>query len=133
MDKEYENAFSKAKAAYGTGAYDDATIEFLFPQLTKSEDDKANDKLVDLVNRHCSGKEKDRLLFFLEKWKKGRGWRPTLEQINMLTSVCSGLHMKNHPDSEYMDNLLKQLEQLYWGVYDKNVSEDSSDKTVSKV
>ena len=28
-----------AKAAYGTGAYDDATLEFLFPELKESEDE----------------------------------------------------------------------------------------------
>lgn len=37
MDKE---AFEKARAAYGTGAYDDATLEFLFPQLKESEDER---------------------------------------------------------------------------------------------
>ena len=35
-----DNAFEKARAAYGTGAYDDATLEFLFPQLKESEDER---------------------------------------------------------------------------------------------
>ena len=32
--------FEKARAVYGTGAYDDATLEFLFPELTESEDER---------------------------------------------------------------------------------------------
>ena len=35
-----DNAFERARAAYGTGAYDDATLEFLFPQLKESEDER---------------------------------------------------------------------------------------------
>lgn len=34
------NEFEKAKAAYGTGAYDDATLEFLFPELKEPQGDK---------------------------------------------------------------------------------------------
>ena len=30
---DYEKALEKARAAYGTGVYDDATLEFIFPQL----------------------------------------------------------------------------------------------------
>lgn len=37
---EYEQAFERAKSAYGTGAYDDATMEFLFPRLKESDKDK---------------------------------------------------------------------------------------------
>ena len=33
----YSEAFKKAKSAYGTGAYDDATMEFLFPEFNKKE------------------------------------------------------------------------------------------------
>ena len=38
--KTYTSIFDKAKAAYGTGAYDDATLEFLFPDLKVSEDER---------------------------------------------------------------------------------------------
>jgi hypothetical protein len=42
-----EEAFERAKAAYGTGAYDDATLEFLFPQLKESEDERIRKEMVD--------------------------------------------------------------------------------------
>ena len=38
--KTYTTIFDRAKAAYGTGAYDDATLEFLFPELKVSEDER---------------------------------------------------------------------------------------------
>ena len=34
MDR-YDKALALARSVYGTGAYDDATIEFFFPELTK--------------------------------------------------------------------------------------------------
>ena len=37
MKDKYEIALGRARAAYGTGAYDDATIEYLFPHLAKEE------------------------------------------------------------------------------------------------
>ena len=129
MDKEYENVFSKAKAAYGTGAYDDATIEFLFPQLTKSEDDKAYDELVHVVNTHCMDEDRECLLKYLKQWKEIRGWKPTSEQIGMVTRVCNGLHMQNSPEAEGMDKLLKQLEKLYWGVADTDVCDKEECRT----
>ena len=70
MDNEYKNVFCKAKSAYGTGAYDDATIEFLFPQLAKSEDDKVYDELVHVVNTHCMDEDRECLLEYLKKWKE---------------------------------------------------------------
>ena len=70
MDNKYENAFRKAKSAYGTGAYDDATLEFIFPQLAKSEDDKAYDELVHVVNTHCMDEDRECLLEYLSKWKE---------------------------------------------------------------
>lgn len=35
-----KTAFERAKAAYGSGAYDDATLEFLFPELKESDDER---------------------------------------------------------------------------------------------
>ena len=45
------NAFERARAAYGTGAYDDATLEFLFPQLKESEDERIRKWLVGYFTR----------------------------------------------------------------------------------
>ena len=41
-----EEAFERAKAAHGTGAYDDATLEFIFPGLLESEDERIRKELV---------------------------------------------------------------------------------------
>ena len=40
-------AFERARAAYGTGAYDDATIEFLFPELKESEDERCRKAIIE--------------------------------------------------------------------------------------
>lgn len=41
-------AFRKAKSAYGTGAYDDATIEFLFPQLKRYRPESLAKRMQDM-------------------------------------------------------------------------------------
>lgn len=42
-------ALERAKATYGTGEYDDATLEFLFPQLKKSEEQQKIDNIIDVL------------------------------------------------------------------------------------
>ena len=54
-----DNAFEMARAAYGTGAYDDATLEFLFPQLKESEDEKIRKWLFDYAIEMIAGLESD--------------------------------------------------------------------------
>ena len=41
-------AFERAKSAYGTGAYDDATMEFIFPQLAESEE-RIRTEIIDFI------------------------------------------------------------------------------------
>lgn len=45
-----DNAFERARAAYGTGAYDDATLEFLFPELRGSEDERIRKRIVEILD-----------------------------------------------------------------------------------
>jgi hypothetical protein len=42
-------ALERARAAYGTGAYDDATIEYLFPEVKKSGDEWIRKWLIEMV------------------------------------------------------------------------------------
>ena len=68
-----DNAFEKARAAYGTGAYDDATLEFLFPQLRESEDERMRQLIYSSINNDmpiASPKNKELALSWLEKQKE---------------------------------------------------------------
>ena len=49
FEKEYKNVFEHAKSAYGTGAYDDYTLEQLFPQLKETEDERIRKTLIDAL------------------------------------------------------------------------------------
>lgn len=42
----YKDALSHAKQAYGTGAYDDGTLEAIFPELAESDDERIRQWLV---------------------------------------------------------------------------------------
>lgn len=50
-------------------------------------------------------------------------WKPTQEQIGMVTRVCNGLHLQNSFEAEGMDILLKQLEKIYWNTPDTEQEE----------
>lgn len=70
-------AFERAKSAYGTGAYDDATMEFIFPDLRESEEEKIRKGLVKLMTVageayvvNSTGIKKDSYLAYLEKQKE---------------------------------------------------------------
>jgi len=76
---DYENIFNRAKAAYGTGAYDDATLESIFPELAESEDERIRKVLIHIVKSACSkygikyiGDKitEEMLLAYLEKQKE---------------------------------------------------------------
>ena len=81
--KAYDEALKRAKAAYGTGAYDDITLEFIFPfpKLHESEDERILNGLIasieDQIN--CGGEYyfgmslKD-ILAWLEKQKDEEGY-----------------------------------------------------------
>ena len=73
--EKYEKAIGRAEAAYGTGAYDDATLEFIFPQLRESENERIR-KRIRLCLYECVHSdiirdyERDECLSWLEKQKE---------------------------------------------------------------
>ena len=71
MDR-YEEALERAKSAYGSGAYDDETMRFIFPELAESEDERVIRTLYHLVEDHdwLNGATKDEVLAWLVKCKE---------------------------------------------------------------
>lgn len=69
--------FEKAKAAYGTGMYDAATLEFLFPQLKESEDERIRKAIIKAF-RDCNREDEfcgtgftySQIITYLEKQKE---------------------------------------------------------------
>ena len=78
---DYEKALEKARSAYGTGAYDDATLEFLFPQLKESEDERIRKEIISIVKAYrenCIDEGTHRFddcLVWLEKQKEQKPWK----------------------------------------------------------
>ena len=66
--KTYTTIFDRAKAAYGTGAYDDATLEFLFPELKVSEDERMINGLQGFLSAFGSD------YFGTDGWQKFDDW-----------------------------------------------------------
>lgn len=68
-----DNALEKARAAYGTGACDDATLEFLFPQLKESEDERIRKEIISALKfANTSDGVYDKHIAWLEKQKEQR-------------------------------------------------------------
>jgi len=55
--KLYTEAVERAKSAWGSGAYDDATMEFIFPQLKDSPDERTRKRLINLITDSVTNNE----------------------------------------------------------------------------
>lgn len=96
---EYKELFNRAKAAYGTGAYDDATLEFLFPDLKVSEDERIRKFLIDYFTSYkignvatkLNGYRIDDILAYLEKQKEQEPAEWSEEDENMIRSILDNL------------------------------------------
>jgi len=81
-----DNAFEKARAAYGTGAYDDATLEFLFPQLKESEDERIRKHIIDIIRDNAKSKRIpcDAEIAYLKKLKEQKPLSTEETELNSI-------------------------------------------------
>lgn len=120
-----DNAFERARAAYGTGAYDDATLEFLFPQLKESEDERIIRAIIDALYSHSNsinllssrGYQMGDIEAWLEKQKElfesGRG---LYYYDGEKTTYCGYLATEENPYDFAISQQEKQKEQKPWKV-----------------
>lgn len=99
--EETNKIFERARAAYGSGAYDDATLEFLFPGLKENEDERMRMALISLVKEI-----KSQPLVRLEPWDKYIAYLENLkEQKHSLNfdAISSWLrdHASNYVNGEF--------------------------------
>lgn len=108
-EKKYKEALSKARAVCGTGAYDDLTLEFIFPELTESEEDEHRRKdaiyFLESAKRHYADtSEIEKTIDWLKSLRPS--WKPTDRQMEALdivkgyhkslTSLCEDLKILCH-------------------------------------
>lgn len=67
-------AFERAKSAYGTGAYDDATMEFIFPQLAESEDESYDERIRKCIGLALTDVEEQRFMDYDTSLKECLSW-----------------------------------------------------------
>ena len=84
----------------------------VFPDLQEPVDEKTWRDLRLLVEAFAQGKDKKRFLSWLDRAHKVPAWKPSEEEINTLTKVCSNLHLKNSPDAKVVDELLEKLKAI---------------------
>jgi len=105
-----DNAFERARAAYGTGAYDDATLEFLFPQLKESRDEQIRKAML----QHFKNKTKEKwcnipvkdIISCLEKQEWSEEDEDKLEQCIRIVSGWEGDYdIVKSPYSNFLKSL----------------------------
>ena len=120
------NEFEKAKAAYGTGAYDDATLEFLFPELKEPQGDKILQTIEDIIRFYgktqgewLGGLDMDTLVFHLREAFEAKNniSSPKLTDLELIGQIIGELKANQalHPLYyvryetliEYLQNLLR--------------------------
>ena len=128
-----DNAFERARAAYGSGAYDDATLEFLFPQLKESEDERIRKHLIEVVELYWGttnepGKAED--LAWLEKQKEASKATEAVERIDKYIDehLANAHDMKDsNPDKKYYrgwDDALGKMSGILQDVYSGEKKKD---------
>ena len=92
---DYKDKLRLAKEALDSGSYDKETIEYIFPELKESEDERIRKRIVALVDAHGQGKYKDDMLAWLEKQGEQKSVDPNDKWIEDYW-----VHNKvNNPDS----------------------------------
>ena len=115
---DYEKAFGRAKSAYGTGAYDDATLEFIFPQLAESEDERIRRTLVEYFGPEVQldfvrGVPIRKIRDWLEKQKEQKPVQSNAEKeyVRTLKSLISDfLRGKEDVDRKYYQQIFDWLD-----------------------
>ena len=87
------------------------------PVEWSEEDERMITTLISYINKETTRVYRPEWINFLKSLRPS--WKPSTEQIGMVTRVCNGLHMQNSSEAEGMDALLKQLEKIYWNTPDK--------------
>lgn len=148
---DYEKALEKARSAYGTGAYDDATLEFIFPQLKESEDERIRNLIYCLIrDRSDNGKlleyngvSVNEALEWLEKQKEASKAIEAIERIDkFIDEYLANAHdMKDSdPDKKYylgwdaaLGNMSGILQDVYSGEKQKEQKPAEVDESTKRL
>ena len=114
--KAYDEAISRAKNSYGTGAYDDATTEFIFPELSEGEDERIRKILIDAFEKKnnsfidefvdCRLTKAD-ILAYLEKQKDLIDSKVDDEDERIRKAIQYAICQSTHGDNTLIDGVTK--------------------------
>ena len=120
-EKKYNKAFGFAKQAYGTGAYDDLTLETIFPELKESKDEKIRKAIESIIRVYgktqgewIAGYDMDTLVVHLrdafaclEKQKEQEPAEWSENDKFVFESACNALEIHGH---HKLSKMLKALQ-----------------------
>lgn len=115
MERE---AFERARSAYGTGAYDDATLEFVFPQLKESEDERSRKWILEYLydglrkaDEQFKGQFKTAIAY-IEKQKEQKPVEWSEEEKNKIESIKTLVTIGRFDDINTIKTIWELLDSL---------------------
>lgn len=118
---EYKELFNRAKAAHGTGAYDDATLEFLFPELAESEDERMINGLQGFLSAFGSD------YFGTGGWQKFDDWleKQKEQKPRDYRKLYKGVSQSDWFKENYVGKSLGEEQKPEWSEADEVYLEDA--------
>ncbi len=136
---DYKEKLRLAKEALDSGSYDKKTIEYLFPELKESEDERIRKSIIKLLQRggYMSPEDKTKAFAWLEK--KGEQTNPysgvSFEYNGHVWGMCArdnGVdilldkqlfkHLENQGDQTSTDEIKPKFKVGDWVVWDNKIS-----------
>ena len=115
-EKAYKEALERAREELGSGCFDRGTVEYIFPELKESDDERISREITEFILTHRIDEPNDiedtnSWLAWLEKQGEQKvstvDWKPSDEQMKLLEELVED------NDQRHFHTLLKSLyEQL---------------------
>ena len=115
-EKAYKEALERAREELGSGCFDRGTVEYIFPELKESDDERISREITEFILTHRIDEPNDiedtnSWLAWLERQGEQKvstvDWKPSDEQMKLLEELVED------NDQRHFHTLLKSLyEQL---------------------
>ena len=121
-EKKYKDALAAARQAMGTGAYDDLTLEFIFPELNESEDERIR-KAIHIYLDWLDGRKDYQprgeytirdMIAWLVKQDEHDKWKPSKEEMDALYGLAYITNKMDDKKDEVITKLYQDLKREFF-------------------
>lgn len=117
MIMDYKEKLRLAKEALESGSYDKDTIEYIFPELRESEDEKIRKAIIKLVRQSSevlNKQNQNNMINWLEKQGKEKSWKPSKEEMDVLYGLAYITNQYDEHKEEVITRLYQDLKREFF-------------------